>query len=263
VDLSTYQAVLLDLDGTIYAEEHVLPGAVDLVRRLRADGRQFACLSNSTLSPTSISQRLCRMGIDIGPAHIYSAAAAAADYVLDRYAPRPRIYNLATEGIEEMLEGHVHWVESPHEPCHAVIAGAPANVFATEDRQRIALLLLRAGADLVGICPDRVFPSPRGVEFGVGAHCAMLSYAANVKPIFCGKPQPIFFQKLCRKLNVDPRNCVLIGDNVESDILGAKAVGMRTILTLTGVTRREDLARLSPDLRPDGVVNDLRELADQ
>lgn len=260
MDLSRYQAVLLDLDGTIYQEEHALPGAADLVRRLARQNHCFACLSNSTLSPTSIGQRLGRMGIEIDPAHIYSAAAATADYVLEHFGPRPRVYNLATEGMEELLEGKVEWVQRTGEGCDAVIVGAPTNVFATEDRQRVALMLLRAGAALVGICPDRVFPSPRGLEFGVGAHCAYLGYAANAQPIFCGKPQPVFFQSLCQKLGVEPGQCVLIGDNLESDILGAKGVGMPTILTLTGVTRSEDLAKLPAHLRPDAVVKDLREL---
>ena len=260
MDYSQFEAILLDLDGTIYSEEHALPGAVDLVAKLNGDGRKFACLSNSTLSPKGIAQRLTRMGISIAPENIYSAAAAAADYVLDRYKPSRRIYNLATDGMEELLDGQVTWVEKAEEECDAVVAGAPANVFATEARQRVALMLLRGGADLIGICPDRVYPSPRGLEFGVGAHCAYLGYAANITPIFVGKPQEMFFHKLCERLAVDPRKCVLIGDNPESDIAGAKRVGMATVLTLTGVTKREDVDRLAAKDRPDDVVDDLREL---
>jgi HAD superfamily hydrolase (TIGR01450 family) len=260
MDYSQFDAILLDLDGTIYSEEHALPGAVQLVAQLNAGGRKFACLSNSTLSPAGIAQRLLRMGISITPEHIYSAAAAAADYVLDRYKSPRRIYNLATDGMVELLDRHVDWVETPEQECDAVVVGAPANVYATEARQRVALMLLRAGADLVGICPDRIFPSPRGLEFGVGAHCAMLAYAANCSPVFVGKPQEMFFHKLCERLSVDPRRCVLVGDNPESDIAGAKRVGMTTVLTLTGITRREDIQRLAPKDRPDDVVEDLREL---
>jgi 4-nitrophenyl phosphatase len=160
-----------------------------------------------------------------------------------------------------MLEGKVHWVQTPAEPCDAVICGVPLNVFATEERQRTAMLLLRQGAALVGICADRVYPSPRGLEFGVGAMAAMLAYAAAVKPIFCGKPEKIFFHELCDRLGVAPADCVLIGDNLESDIAGGKAVGMRTILALSGVSTRQDAERLPIELRPDAVIGDLRELA--
>lgn len=258
--LDNHDAVLLDLDGTIYHEEYALPGAIDLIRQLQHDKRPFACLSNSTTSPLRIMNRLLRMGVEIDPSNIYTAAAAAADHVMAKHGPHPRILNLATEGIQEMLAGMVDWVQSNGEPCDAVIVGAPTNAYAAEERLRIGLHLLRKGADLIGISADRGYPSQRGIEFGAGALTTMLAYAANVQPIFCGKPNEVFFTSLCRRLGVQPRQCVLIGDNVEADILGGRALGMRTILTLTGVTRRRDLHNVLPHMKPDFVVEDLQEL---
>lgn len=261
-DFDPYAAVLLDLDGTVYHEEHPLPGAIELIRKLQREGRIYACLTNSTSSPERLNQRLKRMGVEVDPAHIYTAAAAACDYVLTRFGVgrKPRVFNLSTEGVEEMLEGRVEWVQTLQEPCDAVICGVPLNVYATEPRQRVALVQLRRGATLVGICADRVYPSPRGLEFGVGAMCALMGYAANVKPVFCGKPEPLFFQELCHRLGVEPSRCILVGDNLESDVAGGKSVGMRTLLTLGGVHSREDAARLPPEMRPDGIINDLRDL---
>ena len=295
LDFETFDAVLLDLDGTLYYEEHALPGAVELVRRLQARGLPYACLTNSTSNPERISARLGRMGIQVDPAHIYTAAAAACDYVLERFAgqspprgsgttshpqsvPRseapglavsrsgassrkPRVFNLSTEGVHDMLDGKVVWVNDDRGPCDAVVCGVPVNVYATEERQRTAMILLRrTGAELVGICADRVYPSPRGMEFGVGAMCAMLAYAANVSPVFCGKPERFFFLELCRRLGAEPGRCVLVGDNLESDIAGAKGVGMKAALVLTGVSSRDDAARLPPELRPDWVAPGLAEL---
>ena len=259
-DFSPYAAVLLDLDGTLYHEDHVLPGAAALVRRIQNEGRKFACLTNSTTSPQRLAARLKRMGIEMPAANIYTAAAAAADYVLENFATPPKIFSLATEGLHEMLEGKVSWVHEIGQPCDAVIAGAPANTFATTDRQRIALYLLRAGARLVGVCADRVYPSPRGLEFGSGAMTEMLAYAAGVAPVYTGKPEPIFFQELCGKLKIEPASCILIGDNLESDIDGAAKLGMATILTLTGVSRMQDVASLPSELRPGRVVEDLTSL---
>jgi HAD superfamily hydrolase (TIGR01450 family) len=260
IDLSNFDAVLLDLDGTIYHEESALPGAVELIHRLQREGKPYACLTNSTSSPQRIVARLFRMGIDAE--HVYTAAAAATDYVLERFAGMhpPRVFNLSTEGVQEMLDGRVQWVDGEAGPCDAVICGVPLNVFATPERQRIAMLHLRAGAMLVAICADRVYPSPRGMEIGVGAMAAMLAYAAGTTPINCGKPQPLFFQELCRRLHVDPSRCVLIGDNLESDIAGGKSVGMKTILTLGGVSTSRDVELLPPELRPDWVINDLRDV---
>jgi len=262
VDFSPYQAVLLDLDGTIYHEQLVLPGAVALVQRLRAEGRKFACLSNSGASALQTVMRLQQMGIELDPDQVYTAAAA--DYVVQHIKPRtgnrPRVYNLATEGIQDMLEGLVDWVQTDGEPCDAVLIAGPVSVYAGEDRQRTALRLLRKGATAIGICGDRVYPSPRGLEFGAGALTWMLCYAASVEPVFCGKPQEIFYQELCTRLHVSPDWCLLIGDNLEADIYGAKSVGMRTILTLTGVTRRRDLLAVPNEYQPDLVVEDLTEL---
>jgi HAD superfamily hydrolase (TIGR01450 family) len=258
LDLDKYDAVLLDLDGTVYYEEHPLPGAVELIRRLQAQGRRYACLTNSTTSPQQLSARLARMGVTVDPDHIYTAAAATCDFVLQRFGQTPRVFNLSTDGVHDMLDGRVRWVNRADEPCDAVICGVPLNVYATEDRQRTALVLLRSGAALVAICADRVYPSPRGIEFGVGATAAMFAYAANVIPTFCGKPERIFFTELCRRLEVKPERCVLVGDNLESDIAGAKGVGMATILTLSGITAAEDVDR-SPH-RPDAVIRDLTDL---
>lgn len=260
MDFSPYSAILLDLDGTVYHEEQPLPGAVELIARLQDEGRRYACLSNSTASPLQVMERLNGMGVEIDPGHIYTAAAAAADYLVERFAPRPRIYNLATEGVHQMLDGLVDWAQTAGEPCDAVIVGTPVSVFANEERQRAALQLLRGGAHLVGICADRVYPSPRGIEFGSGALTWMLAYAANVVPFFCGKPERVFFDELCRKLAVDPAGCLLIGDNLEADIGGARTVGMATVLTLTGVTRRRDLLSAPAELQPDAVVDDLMQL---
>ena len=296
-DFDAFDAVLLDLDGTIYHEEHALPGAVELIRRFQAQGRKYACLTNSTSSPERIAARLGRMGVKVDPAHIYTAAAAACDYVMERFGARsgvgvvggrragvqtggsaasdsstpaaqhpnasalPRVFNLSTEGVHDMLDGKVEWVIDDKAPCDAVICGVPVNVFATEERQRTAMVLLRKGAALVAICADRVYPSPRGLEFGVGAMSAMMAYAANVTPVFTGKPERFFFEELCRRLGVAPPRCVLVGDNLESDIAGAKGVGMRGVLVLTGVATEADVARLPAALRPDWVVPGLPDLS--
>jgi 4-nitrophenyl phosphatase len=202
------------------------------------------------------------MGVTVAERCIYTAGAAAADYVMDHFGQRPRVYNLATDGAQEMLDGKVQWVSAAAEPCDVVLVGTPGSVWATEDRQRVALDILRGqrSCALLGMCADRVFPSPRGIEFGCGAMTAMLSYAADVKPVFTGKPEPVFFHDLCRRIGVEPGRCVLVGDNLESDIYGGNRVGMTTVLALSGVARREDLASLSAERQPRHVIQDLREL---
>ena len=267
-NFDAYAAVLLDLDGTVYHEEEALPGAVELIHRLIDQGRKFACLTNSTSSPRRLVARLHRMGVRIDADRIYTAGAAAADYILEHFGQgtSPRVYSLGTDGFHELLNGKVTWVEHAGEPCDVVVCGTMTSVYATEERLRTALTILRSNAGagqrarLLGMCADRVYPSPRGIEFGSGALTQLMSYAAAVEPVFTGKPEAVFFRELCGRLGVTPEKCLLIGDNLESDIGGSRRVGMRTLLTLTGVTRREDLGSLTESQRPDGVIEDLRAL---
>ncbi|HTW94409.1 MAG TPA: HAD-IIA family hydrolase [Tepidisphaeraceae bacterium] len=260
MDFSGYSAILVDLDGTLYCETHALPGAVAFVQRLQREGRPFNCLSNTTESPIWASNRLKKMGMEIVPSAIYTATESAVDYVLERFGTRPAIYNLATAGLGELLDHRCKWVTKGDEPCDAVICGALANQFVNLDRMRVALALVRKGAACVGICADRVYPGPQGMEFGSGALTTMLAYAGGVEPVFCGKPERHFFEHACQRMSAAPQSCLLIGDNLESDILGAKALGIKTILTLTGVTSMKDLQNASPDEQPDKVVQSLLEL---
>jgi ribonucleotide monophosphatase NagD (HAD superfamily) len=193
------QAILLDLDGTIYHEDHALPGALEFITALERRGLRYACLTNSGSSPQRVQQRLASMRINIDQDHIYTAGAAAADYVMDRYGSEPRIFNLGTRGVQEMLQERATFVEDVNSPCDVVIAGDVNNSYATPPRQQMALHFLRKGAALVGICADRCYPSPRGIEIGGGAFCAMLGYAANITPVFAGTARERKPAAVCRQ----------------------------------------------------------------
>ena len=261
-DFSRFDAVFLDLDGTIYHENHALPGAIELIHRLQDQSRTFACLSNSTLSSQFVTRRLNQMGATVAVSQVYTAADATCAFVKRRFGAsrKAKLFNLATDAPHELLGDSVEWITNGDQACDAVIVGAPQNANATPDRQFIALALARRGAAIVGMCADRVYPSPRGTEFGAGALSVMLGYAAGKTPVYCGKPEPLFFSELCNRLNVQPENCVIVGDNLEADIAGGKAMGMHTILTLSGVARRSDLDQLPLATQPDEVIDDLREL---
>ena len=266
LSLASFDFVLLDLDGTIYHEITALPGAVDLINALNAAGKPYACVSNSTISPRRISQRVAEMGASLDPSLIYTASVATCDVVIERFARgRPANYlNLATDAIDELFsdfhKGQGRAIHTQDEPCDAVIVGAPQSEQWTFPRQTIALRQIKKGATLLGICADRMYPSSRGLELGAGASTAMLAYAANVTPIFCGKPERIFFDELLARLGARATQCVMIGDNLEADISGANAMGMTSVLTLTGIVGREEAMSARPESRPHHIINDLTEL---
>ncbi len=261
--LNQYAAILLDLDGTLYRDETALPGAADLVAGLVRSGKPYAAVTNSSASPKQIAARMVRMGMPFTAGHVYSCAAAAADWVLEQFgggSRQPRVMNLASTGIAELLEGRVEWVEDEAGECDAVLAAAPSNAHAAEARRWAALQHLRRGARLAGLCADRVYPSQRGIEFGAGSLTALLAYAADVTPVYCGKPERFFFEHVCGHMNVLPTRCLMMGDNLESDIAGACGVGMESVLVLGGVGTVAAAMARPVQLRPTYIAESLAAL---
>jgi HAD superfamily hydrolase (TIGR01450 family) len=260
MNLSDFDAVMLDLDGTIWHENVPLPGAVDLVRAIQSRGQKYGFVSNSGSSPAGAVNRLAGMGIDAGIEQVLTAAGAGCDYVLETFGQGCRVMNLANDSVHELLDGRVIWVNDVQAPCDVVIAAGLAHRFAAIERLQLGMQQLMKGAKLLGLCADRAYPTVNGFEIGAGGTTAMLAYAADVTPTYCGKPEAWFFLDLCRRLDVDPWKCVLIGDNLEADVAGARRVGMKTILTLTGLATRITAEGCPADRKPDRVIRDLTEL---
>ena len=259
IDLRDYDAVLLDLDGTIWAEDVALPGAVELIAALQARRQPFAFISNSDHAPSRLMRRFEAMGVRVDLAQIYTASSAACDYVRNHFAAGARVFTVAGRAVDELLADRVTFVaDDDAAPCDVVISASLAHPNVAVPRLQLALRHLLKGATLVAMCADRRYPTPHGDEVGSGGLATMLAYAANIQPIFCGKPQRVFFEELCAHLNVRPTRCVLIGDNLESDVAGARQVGTRAILSLTGITTRAHLEHVDASLAPDAVVDDLR-----
>jgi len=262
LSINSYDCVLLDLDGTIYHNTAALPGAIELIKHLQHIRKPFAFVSNSTINPRQIAARLSSMGATVETDLIHTASSASCDYVVERFAgpALPRYFNLANDAIDELMTGRAIATQTEHEPCDAILVASPSSEFCTLKRQTIALRLLMRGALLVGICADRVYPSFEGLEMGAGAATAMLAYAANVEPVYCGKPQRVFFDHILSQLNVDPARCVMVGDNLDADIAPANAMGMTSVLTLTGVVALDLAERQEPSHRPAHIIKDLSEL---
>ncbi len=258
--LNAFDAVLIDLDGTVWHEEVALPGAIEFIARLQARGQKFAFVTNSGLSPARLRERLGRMGATVDDSHFYSAASASCDYVRQHFPKGVRVFSVAGSACEELLSDHVEWVHDDIGDCAVVMSASLANKNATPERFQFAIRHILRGAAHVALCADRAYPTPRGFEIGSGAVAAMLAFACGHQPIYCGKPQRVFFEELCHHLGVAPSRCVLIGDNLEADVAGARQMGMKSVVPLTGLTTREMLKANALGLVPDHVVESLAEL---
>lgn len=260
--LTDFGAVILDIDGTLFHEDEVLPGAAALTQYLAERGVKVGSLSNkSWLRAADLSTRFAELGLIIPANHIYTAGQAMAEWIVERWS-KPRVYLLAPRAVREDLGSRVTLVGNADEPCDVIALADPNR----GDEKPLspaqistALAHLRRNTELAVSCADRVIPMRGGMfEFGSGSWAAMFSYAANLSPQrvhFMGKPEPAFFACICRRLGIAPERCLMVGDNLESDIIGAQAVGLKTALVLTGVAERDHLPH--HHIKPDFVFDDL------
>jgi len=144
-----------------------------------------------------------------------------------------------------------------HDPDFVVVGeGRTFNLELVE----AAVTMVRRGAKLIATNLDPSCPTAQGVRPGCGAMVAMLESATGVKAFSVGKPSPVMMRAARRELGLRTEETTIVGDTMETDILGGVQLGFHTILTLTGATSREDLSRYA--YRPEIIVPSVNVLAD-
>jgi glycerol-1-phosphatase len=120
---------------------------------------------------------------------------------------------------------------------------------------------VRAGARSIATNRDPVYPTERGLRPGAGAIAAALEATTGVTPLSIGKPEPHLFESAAEAAGRKPVEAIVIGDAISTDLAGAKAIGARCVLMLTGITTRDEVEALPPEGRPDAIAADAAELA--
>lgn len=231
------RTVLLDLGGVFYQGDHLIPGALDALARLRASGLTLRFVTNTTRqSRTELLRELAGRGLAIAADELLTPAAAARDLLLAR-GLRPLL--LIHPGLAPDFTGL-----DATEP-NAVVVGDAGDHFRYADLNQ-AFRLLHAGAPLLALGRNRYFQDRDGLSLDAGPFVAALEYAAEVKAELLGKPAPALFAAALRATACPPAAAAMIGDDVDSDVNGALAAGLRGILVRTGKYRTGDEARLTP-----------------
>ncbi|MCS7251711.1 MAG: TIGR01458 family HAD-type hydrolase [Anaerolineae bacterium] len=244
-------AVLLDLDGTLYTAVGAIPGAVEAVRALRMMGLAVRFVTNTTTrSRRALADRLQRMGFTATPEEIYSPPWAAGRFLRQRQA---RAYLLIPEGAREDFEGIL---EEDQQPDYVVI-GDLGEGWTFERLNQAFRMILERGAGLIGLGRTRYYQATDGLRLDVGPFIAALEEATGQKALILGKPAPAFFQSILEDLGRPPEQVAMVGDDIEIDVGGAQAVGVRGILVQTGKFRPADL---EGRIRPDAVLTSIAEL---
>jgi len=260
ISSSTLQRIrgwLIDLDGVIYRGEQVLDGAAEFVELLRLQEIPFLFLTNnSTRTPEQYAGRLRSMGIAAEPREFYTSALATAKYLTRRAEPGSRILMIGTDGLRQaLLDSGFELVHDFKEAEYCVV-GYSSEL--TYDDLKRATLAIRSGAAFIATNPDPTLPVEEGLIPGIGATLAALTAASGVEPAVIGKPHDTIVNLALEQLGIPASATGILGDRLDTDILGGQRAGLQTVFILTGSNDEADLA--VSDIHPNMIVNDLAEL---
>jgi HAD superfamily hydrolase (TIGR01458 family) len=250
-------AILLDIDGVLHVSGEPISGAADAVRRLRANGHRLRFVTNTTTrSKDKLAEELQAHGIEADESEIQTAAGAAV-----RALSGKRVLALTMHALVHDLEG----IELVGEGADAVLLGGADEtpetnlVFSYMNLAR-AFGELELGAELYCLHRNKWWQTKRGPMLDSGAFVAGLEYAAQTEATVLGKPSAAYFAAACEALDADPSMTWMVGDDLESDVVGAQGLGMRAVLVRTGKFRPDDVERSRA--RHDGIVSSLAHLPD-
>ncbi|MEZ2121415.1 HAD-IIA family hydrolase [Corynebacterium sp. CCM 9203] len=249
---SEYDALLLDLDGTIYQGGEPIPGAVEAV-----NGSGLPALyvtNNASRAPGAVSAQLRELGLDATPGDVMTSALAAIQLAAERIPEGSTVLILGTDSFRELaLDAGFNVTDSADDDPVAVLHGHnPETGWAQLSE---AALAIRKGALYLASNLDTTLPKERGLHVGNGSMVAAVVSATGVSPISAGKPEPAMFHAAARSLGcVSP---LAVGDRLDTDIAGGAAAGMDTLCVLTGVSGYFDLLRAPSEHRPTFVSETL------
>jgi NagD protein len=246
---------LIDMDGVLYRGSQLIAGADYFVQQLLARDIPFRFLTNnSQRTRRDVVARLARMGIEVGEEHIFTCAMATARF-LARQKPGGTAFVIGEGGLLTALHQNGYAIVD-HEPDYVVVGeGRTFNLELVESAVRMIL----GGAKLIATNLDPNCPTQNGLRPGCGAMVAMLEVATGVKAFSVGKPSPVMMRAARKELQLATDETTMIGDTMETDILGGVQLGFHTVLVLSGGTQRADLPRYA--YRPDLIVDSLGTLA--
>jgi HAD superfamily hydrolase (TIGR01458 family) len=243
------KGLLIDLDGVIYNDSKLIAGAKESILWIRDKNISFRFITNTTMkSRTTLQQKLKSFGIEVKKEEIFSAVYAAALYI--KKSGKDKCHLLLMDDAKKEFHDLNLEAENPD----FVVVGDLGEELSFK-AMNIAFQKLFSGAELIALQKNRYWLSDKGYTLDAGALVAMLEFAAGKKGQIIGKPSPHFFALVLNDLNLQPENVVMIGDDIESDIIGAHRMGIRGVLVKTGKFLPADLER--KDVSPWKIIDNI------
>ncbi|NLX43746.1 MAG: HAD-IIA family hydrolase [Chloroflexi bacterium] len=240
------------MDGVLYRGLTALPGAAEFIAFLQERGLGYLLVTNnSTLTPEQFSTRLARMGMSVDPEHIYPSSVATANY-LAAHAPRgTRVFVVGEQALVDALQAR-GFVMGGRESQY-VVAGWDKTL--TYDKLVTATLAIRDGATFIGTNPDKTYPLEHDIVPGAGSIQAAITAATDVEPLVIGKPGTPALLGALELLGAAQKDTAILGDRLDTDILGGARAGIHTIMVLTGISTEAEA--LASDTPPELIYADL------
>lgn len=243
------KGVIFDVDGVLVYQGRVMDGAVETIEALRTRGLILRFLTNSTLkSRRSCAAKLRDRGFTVDAAEVITASHATAVYLASQ-KPRSCWLMLDGEGREEFAGVTL----DPHDPEYLVVGDNRSEFDFAHLNHAVRLLL--GGAKLIGMQPELLDRSMGSVELNVGSWVGMLERATGVTATYVGKPHRFAFDLTLRTMGLGPGDVCMVGDRLSTDVRGARAAGIRSILVRAG---EYDPRELNGTVMPDFVVDAVR-----
>jgi len=253
ISLAKYRYLIVDVDGVLRRSRQPLPGAGQFLPWIVQRGMDYRIVSNNSMSPPErLRTTFAEMGIITDEAHIITSATGTAWY-LKRLAPQGgKVYIIGEEGIRKALLDDGLFTLDDQQADFVVVA---IDRSFTYEKLARACTLIRNGARFIATNTDATYPMEVGVIPGGGALVAAVQVCAETKPIVIGKPERILFDMALDQMGATREETVVLGDRLDTDIAGALAAGMDSIMVLTGINSNEDV--LASPYKPTFIFNDL------
>ena len=258
----SFSSYILDMDGVVYVGDIPTKGSVDTIKHLKESGKSILFLTNDPRkSPAHYSDKLKNIGIHASPKDVITSGMAIAQHIKEKYKGLQNMtaYVIGSNSLRNLIKDIGLRIVNGEKAKFAdfVVMGSHPDFHYNE--MKTATLALRNGANFYATNRDPAYPSEEGHVPATGAMLASIEVASGKEALVAGKPEKIIFDVALEKEGFkNKENIVMIGDRLDTDILGGKNAGITTILVLSGSTKREDIK--ASEVKPDYVINDLRDL---
>ena len=252
INWNNIKGVILDMDGVIYKGDSAIKSAIRAIKIWNNNNIRICFLTNnSTKNQLQFAKKLKLMGLIVKKKSIISTSVATANYLKENFKLNTKIYVIGSMSLKKAVfnQGFI----SNNIDAKVVVVGLDIKI--SYNKIHLASKLVRNGAILIGTNPDKLFPSEKDFKPGAGTIIQSIKAASyDAKSINIGKPNSYFVNTAIRYLGLNKKNVILIGDQLETDILAANNSNITSVLVKTGVKNN------NKKIKPSLSVNSLMEL---